>query len=202
MLSSGDYPIPAAMLEHEILVRKSRFIARACPARDRAEAMTVVQTARSDHPDARHHCWAYSIGPPHSAATAGMSDDGEPSGTAGKPIMNVITHRGIGDIVVVVIRYFGGVKLGAGGLVRAYSTATQQAVERLVLTERQPACRFQAQMDFPVEEPLRRWAQMNQAAILAVDYGQQVLMTLELPLARRDELQAFAAARRITLRPA
>ncbi|MGC9455949.1 MAG: YigZ family protein [Halothiobacillaceae bacterium] len=195
----SHYPVPARCLEHEIEAKKSRFIARAGPATNRSEAMAMIDGARRDYPDARHHCWAFSIGPPHSAATAGMSDDGEPSGTAGKPIMNVIEHRGIGDVVVVVSRYFGGVKLGAGGLVRAYSAATRDVLERLPLVERQPLCHYRASLDFALEESLRRWADSRDVHILDVEYSERVCLVLAIPQSAEAALKSFAAARNIDL---
>lgn len=122
---SKDYPIPAGFLERETEIKKSRFIARVAPVSSRDEVKAWLEQARNDHPDARHICWAYQIGRPGAAAEAAMNDDGEPSGTAGKPILSVIQHKDLGDVLVMVIRYFGGIKLGAGGLVRAYAGATE-----------------------------------------------------------------------------
>lgn len=110
-----DYPVPAGYLERETDIKKSRFIARVAPVVSRDEVKEWLEKAHQDHPDARHICWAYQIGRPGSAAEAGMNDDGEPSGTAGKPILSVIQHKDMGDVLVMVIRYFGGIKLGAGG---------------------------------------------------------------------------------------
>ena len=114
-----SYAVPAASCEQEYVVKRSRFIARVVPVNSRADVNAAVARAREDYPDARHHCWAYLLGPPGKAAGAGMSDDGEPAGTAGKPILNVLQHGHLGDVLVIVVRYFGGIKLGAGGLVRA-----------------------------------------------------------------------------------
>ena len=122
------------MKEVELEVKKSRFIARAYPLKSREHIKSILAETKEAYPDARHYCWAYLLGNPSSASSAGMSDDGEPAGTAGKPILNVIGHKSVGDVLVVVIRYFGGVKLGAGGLVRAYSAATQAVFEILPLS--------------------------------------------------------------------
>ncbi|CAG0912002.1 unnamed protein product, partial [Cyprideis torosa] len=113
---SAAFFVPASRVEHELVVNKSRFIAWIAPASDREQAMALLDEARLAYPDARHHCWAYVLGNPSNAASAAANDDGEPAGTAGKPILNVIQHKAIGNIMVVVIRYFGGIKLGAGGL--------------------------------------------------------------------------------------
>ncbi len=124
-MSDPTYPTPAQFIETETEVKKSRFIARATKVTDRQSAIAFVEQAKQDYPGARHHCWAYLLGNPASASSAAANDAGEPSGTAGKPILNVIQHKGVGDVIVVVIRYFGGIKLGAGGLVRAYSGAAE-----------------------------------------------------------------------------
>lgn len=185
---------PATTIEREIEVKKSRFIARTGPVRSREEALAFVEAARADYPDARHHCWAYLVGNPATAASAAMSDDGEPGGTAGKPILNVIQHKGIGDVIVVVTRYFGGIKLGAGGLVRAYSGATQQALADLPLTEHRPQRTYRLRFDFPQEQPLRHWAEQHGAELLSIDYGQQVSGRLAVPEEHTDTFEAFLGA--------
>ncbi|MFO7582102.1 YigZ family protein [Guyparkeria sp.] len=196
-MSESPFHTPATNIERELEVKKSRFIARAGGVASRAEAMAFVEQARADHPDARHHCWAYLIGNPETAASAAMSDAGEPSGTAGKPILNVIRHKGIGDVIVVVIRYFGGVKLGAGGLVRAYSGATQLALADLPLTEHQPRRSYRLQFDFANEQPLRHWADNHQATLLSVDYGQRVTARINVPEEHVKAFEAFLGAHSI-----
>lgn len=112
--------------EGEIIEKKSRFIARVYPVSNEKEALSCVEAIRKQYWDARHHCWAYVTG--KDPAQERMSDDGEPSGTAGKPILDVIRARELTDVLIVVTRYFGGTLLGTGGLVRAYTGA---AVEGL-----------------------------------------------------------------------
>ncbi|PAV25800.1 putative YigZ family protein [Tamilnaduibacter salinus] len=188
------YPIPAAAIERETVVRKSRFIARIARVTNRDEAMTFLDQARLDHPDARHHCWAYQIGAPESATQAAMNDDGEPSGTAGKPILGVIQHKNLGDVMVVVIRYFGGIKLGAGGLVRAYAGAAESVLSAVPTEERQPRSVVELTMGFADEQPVRLWCQQNGADVLNVDYGQGVLMQVGLPTVLESELRSFCQA--------
>lgn len=197
---SQGYPVPARTLEREIERRKSRFIARAGCVATREEAMAFLENVRDQYPDARHHCWAYLVGDPETAASAAMNDDGEPSGTAGKPILNVIRHKGIGDVMVVVARYFGGVKLGAGGLVRAYAGATEAVLSELPLTSQVPLDIVHLDMDFAREQAVRHWAGEHDARVLAIDYGDGVTMRLRLPTAQRDELEAFCAANGIAWR--
>lgn len=194
---STGYVTPAATIERELEVKKSRFIARAGPVADRQAALAFVEAVKADYPDARHHCWAYLVGNPETAASAAMSDDGEPSGTAGKPILNVIQHKGIGDVIVVVTRYFGGVKLGAGGLVRAYAGATQLALAELPLDEHRPQRTFTLALDFADEQPLRHWSDQYGAQLLSIDYGNRVTARLDVPVEQVDAFEAFLGAQGI-----
>ena len=196
-MSDTTFHTPARTIERELEVKKSRFIARAGAVSSREEAMAFVDRAIADYPDARHHCWAYLIGNPQTAASAAMNDAGEPSGTAGKPILNVIQHKGIGDVIVVVIRYFGGVKLGAGGLVRAYAGATQQVLADLPLTEHRPQRHYRLRFGFADEQPLRHWAGGHDAELLSIDYGQQVTAEMAVPEEHAETFEAFLGAQSI-----
>ncbi|MCX7792579.1 MAG: YigZ family protein, partial [Chloroflexaceae bacterium] len=116
---TSRYPIPAGRARAELLVLNSRFVATAGPAPDVEAAKAFIAAIRQELPGASHHCYAFLAG--HGASViAGMSDDGEPAGTAGRPMLAVLRGSGLGDVVVVVTRYFGGALLGTGGLVRAY----------------------------------------------------------------------------------
>ncbi|MGD8378855.1 MAG: YigZ family protein [Gammaproteobacteria bacterium] len=192
---SDSLQVPAQTIEREIEIRKSRFIARAGRVTSRDQARAFLEQARADYPDARHHCWAYLLGNPSATASAAMNDDGEPSGTAGKPILNVIQHKGIGNVMVVVVRYFGGVKLGAGGLVRAYAGATEAALSELPLEVHRPTSRVRLVLDFALEQAVRHWADGRDAEIVSVDYGEQVVMTLVVRDGLLAELDAFCRAR-------
>lgn len=196
---SKIYHIPSAPLQIEREVKKSRFIARAACVTRREEAMALLEQARSDYPDARHHCWAYLMGNPASASSAAMSDDGEPGGTAGKPILNVIQHKKIGDVMVVVSRYFGGIKLGAGGLTRAYSGATEAVLSELSLHEQQPMLEVVLVCDFSQEQALRHWAGQHGIKPGASDYVQQVAIPMTIPEHLEADLRAFCAAGNIEL---
>ncbi|WP_250656237.1 YigZ family protein [Alkalimarinus coralli] len=178
---TSTYPVPSSSCEvcHE--VKKSRFIAFAAYADTREQAMALLAERKGKYPDARHHCWAYQFGNPKSAASAAMSDDGEPSGTAGKPILNVLQHKDVGDVMIIVSRYFGGIKLGAGGLVRAYSAAAQMAMDALK-TEQQVARRMlNLTCDFSHEQLIRHWLSQHDGLIEQINYGNQVSMAIALP---------------------
>ena len=124
------------------VVRRSRFSATLGPAPDPDGAQAFIRSVRQSFPDATHHAWAYVVGPPASTAQVGMSDDGEPHGIAGRPILNVLLHSGIGDVVAVITRYFGGVKLGMGGLSRAYAGVVARGIEALPTIDRARIGRF------------------------------------------------------------
>jgi uncharacterized YigZ family protein len=193
------YPTPSDTVEVETEVKKSRFIARATKVTSREAALAFVEQARRDFPDARHHCWAYLLGNPSSASNAAQNDDGEPSGTAGKPILNVIQHKGVGDVVVVVIRYFGGIKLGAGGLVRAYSGAAEAAMSRLPVEQAIAMQQVTLAMDFAKEQLLRHWLNQNQGEAERVDYAEQVVMVVSVPQGQVEELTDFCAAQGVSI---
>lgn len=192
-----DYPVPAGYLERETEVKKSRFIARVAPVGSRDEVKDWLEQAHRDHPDARHVCWAYQIGRPGSAAEAAMNDDGEPSGTAGKPILGVIQHKDMGDVLVMVIRYFGGIKLGAGGLVRAYAGAAEavlSAVDRVLQT---PMLELGVTLTFADEQPLRHWCDMHGATVESVEYGEPVHARVRVPEHLQDAFADFCHAQKL-----
>ena len=135
MAGHTSYLIPAQTVRVQQEIKRSRFIATVGRATNRKMAMGFIAGVRADYPDANHHGWAFVAGSPHGAPEIGTGDDGEPQGTAGRPMLRVLQYRRIGEIVAVVSRYFGGIKLGTGGLVRAYSGSVQLALEELPLVE-------------------------------------------------------------------
>jgi len=148
--------------EHEINIQKSRFIAHISRAETENEAQEFILTIKKLHWDASHNCSAYLIGEHDQIQKA--NDDGEPSGTAGVPILEVLKKRQLKDTVVVVTRYFGGIKLGAGGLIRAYGKATSQGLEAIGITERKLSQIIQVTIDYTwlgkIEKELRASAYM------------------------------------------
>jgi len=181
-----SYPIPTQQSVAEIEIKKSRFIAYAQGIGSREEGMNWLEELKVQYPDARHHCWAYLLGDPNCATNAGMGDDGEPSGTAGKPILNVLNHKGVGDVMIVVIRYFGGIKLGAGGLTRAYGQAAQAVMELLPVEQQVEMTGFSVTCDFALEQAVRHWLSQLKGIIDSVDYSQQVNMQIQLPTESKE----------------
>lgn len=181
---STDYTVPADTIVTETEVRKSRFITHIAPAACREEAMTFIQSVRRQYPDASHHCTAFIAGPPEGHTAIAFDDDGEPAGTAGRAMLNVLMHKGIGEIVAVVVRYFGGIRLGAGGLVRAYGSAVQTACEQLPLARRQPLREAVLCCDYAHEQLVRYHMERQQIQLVACHYGEQVRITLTAPQAQ------------------
>lgn len=193
---ASEYDIPARSGDAEITVRSSRFVARVERASSREAAMSVVARVAGLHPRARHHCWAYRAGAP-GVGDGGSSDDGEPAGTAGRPILAAIQQRGMGDTVLVVSRYFGGVKLGAGGLARAYAQAAHEVLSDLALARHKPYCTANLRLDFSREHAVREWLADREGMVESVHYGDGVGMRLSLPAADAAALNAFCAAQGI-----
>ena len=166
----------AAPVHSERIIKKSRFIGCVQPMSDRAGAQKVVAALWAQHPGARHVCWALLAGGQSAAV-----DDGEPSGTAGRPMLDVLRHQDLEGVLATVVRYFGGVKLGAGGLVRAYTDAVAQA---LLQAEKVPIVRLatlRCVVPYAMEGLLRRELDAAGASLLAVTHGQAVELCFSLP---------------------
>ncbi|MFT5720321.1 MAG: putative YigZ family protein [Motiliproteus sp.] len=190
---SQTYWVAQTPVEVEIQIKKSRFIARAAFAADREQALQWLAQAKADYPDARHHCWAYLLGPPQAPRSQAFADDGEPGGTAGKPILNILQHRQVGDLMLIVTRYFGGIKLGAGGLVRAYSQAAQAAIEQLSCRLLQPQQRLRICCNFAQEQYLRHWLGQHAGEIIALVYTDAVTLQVTIPSSELPGWHAEAA---------
>lgn len=161
---------------HELVIKKSRFIACVEPIPGREQAQARVAQLKAEHPDAAHVCWALLAGGQSAA-----NDDGEPGGTAGRPMLDVLRHQDLQGVMASVVRYFGGVKLGAGGLVRAYTDAVAQALlsaEKIPLIKK---IQLTCSVPYALEGMVRREVELAQAALLDVSHGSVVTLTLELP---------------------
>ena len=151
--------------------------------------MGYAQALRQQYPDARHHCYGYIVGNPNNTTSAGFDDDGEPNGTAGRPILNVLQHKAIGNVIIIVVRYFGGIKLGAGGLTRAYATAAQMAVDQMTLTTFVPKSILHIVTDFASEAQVRYLISLVGGEIVSVDYGGQVQIAAMIDDVRHREFR-------------
>lgn len=169
----------------ELEIKKSRFLASVEPTADRKTAQARLEQLRAKYPDARHLCFAF-----YASGDSGMSDDGEPSGTAGKPIFNVLQHKHLDNVLAVVVRYFGGVKLGAGGLARAYGGAVAKALEQAEYETLEAQVQMQLQFPFALESQVRRLLETHSHPFADPLYTNHVSLTVQLPLSKQDDFVA------------
>ena len=156
----------------EIVEKKSRFIAEVFPVVSEDEISAHIEKIKKEYWDARHHCWAYVIG--QNPGTERMSDDGEPAGTAGKPILEVIRGRGLTDVLVVVTRYFGGTLLGTGGLVRAYTQAALEGLSHAGILRKVPGVRLKIGTDYTGLGKIQYLLAQREISILDTVYTDRV----------------------------
>lgn len=175
------YPVLAQPCQGEYLEKRSRFLALLHPVNQREQALQLIESLRQQYPGAAHYCWAYLLGSARQPLSQAFNDDGEPSGTAGKPILHVLTQRDAGDCLAVVVRHFGGIKLGAGGLVRAYGAAVSEALNQAQWRQVTPKVQRRVEVDFALEERVRHCLEQYQAGLDSVAYSQYVTLTLTLP---------------------
>lgn len=159
----------------ELIIKKSRFLACVEPVSDRAKALVRVAELKRLHPAATHVCWALMAGGQSAAV-----DDGEPSGTAGRPMLEVLRHQDLEGVLATVVRYFGGVKLGSGGLVRAYTDAVAQALLKANVMPLRRLQTLRCQVPYPLEGLVRRTAQAHGAELTDVEHGSVVTLGLKL----------------------
>lgn len=190
MSTPDRYPVPAARHRVSDEIQRSRFITTVAPAPTVEDATALIREVGSEFNDATHNCWAYVVGPPGSTARIGMSDDGEPHGTAGRPMLHVLLHSDLGDVVAVVTRYYGGQKLGTGGLARAYSGGVQQALATLPRMERVELVRATVVVDYPSVQAVQQLLADVEAEVVGQEYLERVRYQLRLPRGRAAELGA------------
>lgn len=187
---STRYAIPSGPARVEVPVSNSRFIATAGYTPTVEEARALIAAVRAEMPDASHHCYAFLVGY-GASVTAGMGDDGEPSGTAGRPMLAVLRGADLGDVTVVVTRYFGGTLLGTGGLVRAYGDAVKALLEVLPRAERVEQRALTALVSYGAYAAARRALEAAGATIEGEEFGVDVLLAARLPA---DAVAAAVAA--------
>ncbi|MFO7274286.1 MAG: YigZ family protein [Bacillota bacterium] len=179
------YRTVARRAEAEIVIRKSRFIAHVAPVASEEAAWAFINEIRARHADATHNCFAFTVG-----SVQRLSDDGEPSGTAGRPIFEVLEKQGLSDTAIVVTRYFGGILLGAGGLVRAYSQAAALGVEAAGVTEALPAVDLRVRLDYPLLGKVQHLLQQRGALTLHTAFGQDVVIDFRVLESDRERIAA------------
>jgi len=186
------YPIPAAPARTEIKVKNSRFIASAAPAFSVAEALAFIAGVKQEFRDASHNVPAFLVGY-GAAMTAHCNDDGEPGGTAGRPALAVLQGSGLGDVVVVVTRYFGGTKLGTGGLVRAYGDAVKAVLEILPRAQKVATHTVMVAVPYSFFERLRLLVGEHQGQIVDEEFAGDVTVTIRLEVEHFPPFQAALA---------
>lgn len=173
----------------DLVIKKSKFLGFGYPISNRQDLMFHVEQLRQQFNDARHVCYGYVIGDPINSRYAGFDDDGEPSGTAGKPILHALQSKLIGDTAIIVVRYFGGIKLGAGGLTRAYGHTAQAVIEQMQLQAYHAMSSISVTTDFAHEAYTRHLLEQYHAHINSVQYSNHVTLTVTIA---HDDIQSLA----------
>lgn len=173
-MTLSPYSVPAAELVWEQEIKKSRFIAHIAHTPTPADARAFIDAVRRTEPHAGHHCWACVAGAPTDTQVLGFSDDGEPSGTAGKPMLAQLQGTGLGELTAVVSRYFGGIKLGTGGLVRAYGGTVAAALKLLETRERRMLKGVSLSVDYADSAVLEHLQGRYQGVWQQLDYGARI----------------------------
>ena len=184
----AEYYVPARTGEGMLEVKGSRFYARAAPAESEQDVQELLAAMRAAHPDANHHAYAYRLGP--AGETARFSDDGEPGGTAGRPIMEHLLRAELVNIAVVVSRHFGGTLLGAGGLARAYGGAAADAVRAAGVAKMRPHTRLRVTLDYGLLGALEQEVRRLGLRPPEMEYGARVTLTALVPA---DDVAPFQA---------
>ncbi len=187
---SKRYPIPGGESRIELLVKNSRFIGRAAYTPTVEAAKAFIEAVKAEEMGATHAVYAFAVGY-GASVTHGMSDAGEPSGTAGRPALAVVKGSGLGDVTVVIIRYFGGTKLGTGGLVKAYTETAQLALAELPLTEKVERRTVAVTIPYPYYEPVKRLVEAHHGQVNNENFTAQVDLSLTFAT---DDLAAFGSA--------
>ena len=184
-----SYRIPTGNGASEYVEKRSRFLGLVQPVGSEDEAREIIAACKKQYHDARHNCWCYLL----RDGTERYSDDGEPQGTAGQPILNVLEREGVQDVLCVVTRYFGGILLGAGGLCRAYTKAAKDALDDAGISELRPWSVLRLDCPYALFERVKLELEKRGGLLRDTDYGAEIAMTVLLP---EPEEAAFAAALR------
>ena len=180
-----DYLVPKGRGEAEYIEKKSRFLGRVFPVTSEAEAKAYLEAVRKQHYDARHNCWCFCL----KSGQKRYSDDGEPQGTAGQPMLNVFEREGVVDVLCVVTRYFGGILLGAGGLCRAYTKAAKDALDAAGIAKMQPWLRQQISIPYALFERVKLLLTQLDGVLEDAQYGADILVTCRIPKGADEALK-------------
>lgn len=181
-MNDQPYLVPATPTQFEEEIKKSLFITYLAHTPSIEAAKTFVDEIRTKHSDARHNCWGFVAGRPEDSMKWGFSDDGEPSGTAGKPILAQLSGSGVGEITAVVTRYSGGIKLGTGGLVKAYGGGVQQALKTLQTIEKKITTNLLLELDYGFVPIVQSLCPQFGAVEVSAEYSERVKMVVEIEM--------------------
>ena len=182
-----DYLVPGRQAQAEYIEKKSRFLGGVYPVTSEQEAKEILERVRKQHYDARHNCWCYIL----KSGQKRYSDDGEPQGTAGQPMLNVFQREGVENVVCVVTRYFGGVLLGAGGLTRAYAKSAKDALDAAGKARMRLWSAVTVDCPYPMLERLKLLAAAHGGTVEGTDFGAAVSVRILLP---KENAAGFDAA--------
>ena len=180
-----DYLVPRGVGQAEYIEKKSRFLGGVYPVTSEQEAKEILERVRKQHYDARHNCWCYIL----KSGQKRYSDDGEPQGTAGQPMLNVFEREGVVDVLCVVTRYFGGILLGTGGLCRAYTKAAKDALDAAGISKMQPWLRQQITVSYALFERAKLLIAAQEGAVEDAQYGADILITYRIPEGADERLR-------------
>ena len=168
----------------EVVEKKSKFIANVFYIESREEAEEIIKKINKQYHDARHNCYAYRV-ISGDVIIEKSSDDGEPSGTAGAPMLNILSKNELANVLVVVTRYFGGILLGTGGLVRAYSDSTQKAIENCIFVSKVDGIEMEIRLDYANLEIFKYYCKNNDINITKIDYYEDIILRIEMEKNRK-----------------
>lgn len=193
-MSDERYQIPDLLPDQihrdEETIHRSRFIVTMARVTSPEEAKAFIDSIRAEHAHATHNCWAFNAGKPGSTAQVGASDDGEPKGTAGRPMLTVLLHCGVGELAAVVTRYYGGILLGTGGLVRAYQGLVKLGLDTLPVREKEASSLLTLEVEHRHFNVALRALEQSRARILDKTFASNVQIKIEIPKATEDALIA------------
>jgi uncharacterized YigZ family protein len=193
MAVPSRYVVPAARHRVEHVIDRSRFICTLQRVEAPEDAQAFIREMNAEFADATHNCWAYVAGAPGDTGRIGMSDAGEPHGTAGRPMLTVLLHSGVGEIAAVVTRYYGGIKLGTGGLVKAYGGTVQLALDTLPRTERVDLVDAVVTIGYGAVSAAQQLFAAHEATVVDVVYGVDVRYDVRVPRPSVDGLRTALA---------
>lgn len=179
MPAHDTFKVPSKTITVTQEIKGNKFITTAGRVGDKDKAKEFIDNVRHQHKDATHNCYAFVAGNPYSTTDIGFGDDGEVPGTAGKPMLSVLQYKNIGEIAVVVTRYFGGTKLGTGGLVRAYTSSVQNALDKLPLETYQPLKTLTISYEYQYENTVRQILNKFEVQIVDAIYNEEVNMMIQ-----------------------